>query len=90
MKIMDMFDEMMFECKREAEEANKKAKEKMEEKKVYNRGTVVAAMAKKGFGSWDMDRVLEKVKNPEQAEAAVGLIEAGYDSWDTCRVLEHM
>lgn len=89
--IENVCDAINEEEKRK-EETKKKLREEFEtEEKHYNRGTVIAAMAKRGFDSWDMDRVLEGVTNSEKAEAAVGLVESGrYDSWDIARILDQL
>lgn len=78
--------------KQEEEKAElRKEFEDTSERKVYNRGTVITAMAERGWSSFDMDRVLEKVTSPERAEAAVGLIKTGkYDYFDVCRIIEKL
>lgn len=59
------------------------------EDRIYNRGSVMAAMAEQGWDSYDMKRVLKEVSTPEQAEAAVGLVRSGnYDAYDIARLLE--
>lgn len=61
------------------------------ERKVFNRGTVISAMAKRGWASYKMDRVLNAVSNSEQAEAAVGLIETGkYDCYEIAHIIKKL
>lgn len=69
------------------EELRKEFEAEMKEK--YNRGTVITAMAEKGWTSYEMGRVLEEIENCEQAEAAVGLIKSGnnYTSYDIARII---
>ena len=87
--LNQMCEEYNKEQERKEEEKAEMRKEFESEHKVYNRGTVITAMAEEGWDSFDMKRVLEKVDNPEKAEAAVGLIKAGrYDSFDIRRMLE--
>lgn len=81
------------EQKRQEEEKAglRKEFEDTSDRKVYNRGTVITAMAERGWCSFDMDRVLEKVTSTERAEAAVGLIKTGkYDYFDVCRIIEKL
>ena len=81
-----------YNAQKEQEKADKRKEfEEAPETKVYNRGTVIAAMAEQNWSSFDMDKVLEEVTNPEKAEAAVGLIQAGNYGWyDVCRVLKKL
>lgn len=92
--ILDALAEVCneYNAQKEQEKADRRKEfEEAPETKVYNRGTVITAMAEQGWGSYDMDRVLEEVTNPEKAEAAVGLINSGnYDWYDVCRVLEKL
>jgi len=81
------------EQKRQEEEKAELRKEfeDTSERKVYNRGTVITAMAEQGWDDYDMRRVLDKVTNSERAEAAVGLIKTGkYDAWDVGRIIEKL
>lgn len=81
------------------EEYNK-MKEKVDEKEsfnydipetTYDKGSVVAAMAEKGWKSYEMDWVLDAVTNPAQAKAAVGLVKSGKYKWhDITRILENL
>ena len=72
------------------EELRKEFEEEQNNK--YNRGTVVAALAKSGrFDSYDIRRVVGCITTPEQAEAAIGLIESGrYDGYDIRRIISNM
>lgn len=66
-----------------------KAAESFSKRKKYTKGTVVDAMAERGWSRFDMRRVLEEVTDSERAEAAVGLIRSGkYDAYDIRRILE--
>ena len=88
--LSEHYDE---EQKRQEEERAELRKEfeDTSERKVYNRGTVIAAMAEQGWDDYDMRRVLDKVTNSERAEAAVGLIKTGsYDAWDVGRIIEKL
>ena len=77
-----------YEKEHEEEKAEKRAAFETEDK-VYNRGSVMAAMAEKGWDSYDMRTVLNEVSTPEQAEAAVGLVRSGkYDAYDIRRLLQ--
>lgn len=88
--VSEHYDEEQKKQEEEKAELRKEF-EDTSERKVYNRGTVITAMAKRGWDSYDMNRVLSKVSNSEKAEAAVGLIETGkYDAWDVCRIIEKL
>lgn len=89
-EVSKYYDEQQQKGEEEKAELRKEF-EDTSERKVYNRGTVITAMAERGWDSFDMDRVLEKVTNPERAEAAVGLIKTGkYDYLDVCRIIEKL
>ena len=99
--VWEYLGDFMTEISKNYEEQQKKQEEEKaelrkefedtSERKVYNRGTVIAAMAKLGWDSYDMKKVLNAVSNSEKAEAAVGLIETGkYDAWDVCRIIGNL
>ena len=73
----------------EKAEFEKAAESFSKAKTKCTKGTVVDAMADRGWSRFDMRRVLEEVTDSERAEAAVGLIRSGkYDAYDIRRILE--
>ena len=89
-EVSKYYDEQQQKGEEEKAELRKEF-EDTSERKVYNRGTVIAAMAEQGWDNFDMRKVLDKVTNSEKAEAAVGLIETGkYDAWDVSRIIESL
>lgn len=88
--VSEHYDEEQKKQEEEKAELRKEF-EDTSEKKTYTRGTVITAMAKRGWDNYDMKRVLNKVTNSEKAEAAAGLIETGrYDAWDVSRIIESL
>ena len=90
----DVISELADACEKANEEREKEKAQRREEfeeqtnPKVYNRGTVISAMAENGFDSYGMKKVLKVVQTSEQAEAAVGLINAGYDWYAISEIVE--
>ena len=84
--------EAINEAEKRKEELKRKLRDEFEtEEKRFNRGTVISVMADQNWRSWDMDKVLEKVSNPEQAEAAIGLIKSKkYEGWEIARILDKL
>ena len=89
MSFLDMLFEVCDEYNNSKEVEKARLKDEFKDAmRDYNRGSVIAAMAERGWDSYAMNRVLEHVTDSERAEAAVGLIKSGkYDSYDIRRIL---